>query len=66
MDNEKKKATNKDVLDALRDIKEKGVENARAMIFDPETGEFYLPGSDNKPSADSITINSIANDGFAN
>lgn len=65
MDNDKKKATNKDVLDSLREIKEKGTENSRAMVFDPESGEFYLPGPDKKPTADSVTINSIANDGFA-
>lgn len=65
MDKDQKKATNKEILDSLRDIKEKGADQARAMVFDPETGEFYLPGPDKKPSADSVTMNSIAHDGFA-
>lgn len=65
MDNEQKKASNQDVLNSLKEIKDKGKDQSRAMVFDPETGEFYLPSADRKPSADSVTINSIAADGFA-
>lgn len=59
-------ASNTEVLQSLDQLNKGNRKPATQLVFDPSTGEFVVAkNSDNLP-ADATTINSIAQDGFAN
>jgi hypothetical protein len=60
-------ATNNEVLNSL-DKLNKGNHrpSSNQLIFDPTTGQFVIAKPNDNLPADATTINSIAQDGFAN
>lgn len=60
------KTTNKEILSALEGMN-KGVTKkaGNELVFDPKTGEFVVAANKNDVSPDAVTINQIAQDGFA-
>jgi hypothetical protein len=59
-------ATNNEVMKSLDQLNNGNRQPSTQLVFDPSTGEFVcLKPSDTLP-ADATTINSIAQDGFAN
>ena len=59
-------ATNNEVMKSLDKLNNGNRQPSTQLVFDPSTGEFVcLKPSDNLPT-DATTINSIAQDGFAN
>lgn len=59
-------ATNNEVMKSLDQLNNGNRQPSTQLVFDPSTGEFVcLKPSDILP-ADATTINSIAQDGFAN
>jgi hypothetical protein len=59
-------ATNNEVLKSLDQLNKGNRNPSRQLVFDPSTGEFVVAKPSDILPADATTINSIAQDGFAN
>ena len=59
-------ASNTQVLQSLDQLNKGNRKPANQLIFDPSTGEFVVAKPSDILPADATTINSIAQDGFAN
>jgi hypothetical protein len=59
-------ATNNEVLKSLDQLNKGNRNPSRQLVFDPSTGEFVVAKQSDVLPADATTINSIAQDGFAN
>lgn len=66
MDNNENKATNQEITNSLEQLNKGLNNNSNQLVFDPTTGEFVIAKPNQHVSADATTINSIAQDGFAN
>ena len=65
MENKEFKTTNKEITTALEQLNNGLSSNSNQLVFDPQTGEFVVAKPNQQLSADATTINSIAQDGFA-
>lgn len=65
MENENK-ATNQEITNSLEQMNKGLNNNSNQLVFDPTTGEFVVAKPNQQVSPDATTINSIAQDGFAN
>ncbi|GAA4052949.1 hypothetical protein GCM10022388_19040 [Flavobacterium chungnamense] len=59
-------ASNTEVLQSLDQLNKGNRKPATQLVFDPSTGEFVIAKTSDNLPADATTINSIAQDGFAN
>jgi len=59
-------ASNTQVLQSLNELNKGNRKPATQLVFDPSTGEFVVAKTSDNLPADATTINSIAQDGFAN
>ena len=59
-------ASNTQVLQSLDQLNKGNRKPATQLVFDPSTGEFVVAETSDNLPADATTINSIAQDGFAN
>lgn len=59
-------ASNTQVLQSLEQLNKGNRKSATQLVFDPSTGEFVVAKPSDTLPADATTINSIAQDGFAN
>ena len=59
-------ASNTQVLQSLDQLNKGNRKPATQLVFDPSTGEFVVAKPSDILPADATTINSIAQDGFAN
>ena len=59
-------ASNTQVLQSLDQLNKGNRKPATQLVFDPSTGEFVVAKTSDNLPADATTINSIAQDGFAN
>lgn len=59
-------ASNTQVLQSLNELNKGNRKPATQLVFDPSTGEFVVAKTSDTLPADATTINSIAQDGFAN
>lgn len=65
MENNEHKATNQEITNSLEQLNKGLNNNSNQLVFDPTTGEFVVVKPDQEVSPDATTINSIAQDGFA-
>jgi hypothetical protein len=60
------KASNQVITKTLEEMNKGLANNSNQLVFDPSTGEFVVAKPNQQLSPDATTINSIAQDGFAN
>lgn len=59
-------ASNSEVLNSIDQLNKGNRKSSNQLIFDPTTGEFVIAKPNENLPPDATTINSIAQDGFAN
>lgn len=59
-------ATNNEVVQSLDKLNNSNRKHSNQLVFDASTGEFVIMKPSDTLPADATTINSIAQDGFAN
>ena len=66
MDNNQNTTSSQEITNSLEQMNKGENNTSNQLVFDPSTGQFVVAKPNQKISPDATTINSIAQDGFAN